>query len=350
MGERIGVIGAGAWGTVLAALLSRKGKEVVLWAHEPEVVEQINRRHINTNFLPDISLPPDLSASHTLADVVRGARYILLVCPSHVVRHVATRLAPDLARDAIVVTASKGIEIDTGKLISEVLAEALPHHATGRCVYLSGPSFAKEVAQEQPTAVVIAGHDPAVTATVQALFRTPFFLTFCHDDPVGVQIGGAVKNILAIAAGILDGLRLGHNTRAAMITRGLYEIMKLGRALGANPLTFVGLAGLGDLILTCTGDLSRNRAVGIALGQGRSMADIAAGTRTVAEGIATAKAVYMLIQTHRIKAPICTAVYDILYAGKPPRQAVTELSAMELHEELGALLNPPESIQRAPRA
>jgi len=221
-------------------------------------------------------------------------------------------------------------------MMSDVLAEALPQHPTDKTVFLSGPSFAKEVAKEDPTAVVVAG-PRAAAERVQELFRTSFFMPFVHPDIIGVELGGALKNVMAIATGIVDGLGLGHNTRAALITRGLYEMIKLGKVLGAEPLTFAGLAGMGDLILTCTGDLSRNRSVGIELGKGRTIDEILGQMQMVAEGVKTAKAVHELLQKHQITAPICTTVYEILYEGKFPEQAVKELTALELGEEFPQL-------------
>ncbi|MBI4367409.1 MAG: NAD(P)-dependent glycerol-3-phosphate dehydrogenase [Deltaproteobacteria bacterium] len=339
MTQHIAVIGAGAWGTALAKVLAGKGFAVRIWAYEAEVAEQINATRENPVYLPGIVLPKGLTATPDLADAATGASHLLVVCPSHVLRQTMRQVIGHVARDAILINASKGIEADSGKLISQILEEVAPRHAA-RTVFLSGPSFATEVAQERPTAVVLAARDHALATAVQQLFRTPWLMTFCHGDVIGVQVGGAMKNVIAIAAGIVDGLQLGDNTRAALLTRALYEMMKVGRALGGNPLTLVGLAGIGDLILTCTGDRSRNRAVGMALGQGKSVAEVTAGARTVAEGIATAKAVYQLIDRHRLMAPICMAVYRILYEAKPPITALNELLTLDLKDELGAILPP----------
>lgn len=333
--RRVAVVGGGSWGTALARMLARKGISTTLWAFEVEVVEIIKKTCENSRFLPGFSLPESLAISHNLAAVVQAASTVVLVTPSHVLRTVATQCVASLDPQALLVCCTKGIEIDSGKLMSDVLAESVPGPNAARCVYLSGPSFAREVAAEHPTAVVVASRDPQAAVQAQTLFRTPFFLPFLHHDVVGVELGGALKNVLAIAAGIVEGMGLGHNTRTALITRGLYEMIKLGTALGAEPLTFAGLAGMGDLILTCTGNLSRNRSVGIEIGKGHRLEDIVRTMHMVAEGVGTAKAVHHLTQRLQVNAPICTAVYDILYAGKSPATALQELTSMELKTELG---------------
>lgn len=338
MSDKVSVVGGGAWGTALAALLAEKGNDVRLWAMEPEVVDEINARHTNSAYLPHIALPNNLRATNDICTSSSGADYVVFVCPSHVLRELARRCASSVAKGAIIVNATKGMEIDSGKLPSQILKEELAQCDPDRFAFLSGPSFAREVAEHRPTGVVIAGTNAKIATRVQTLFRTPYLLTFSHDDIVGVQVGGAVKNVLAIAAGIVDGLKLGHNTRAALITRGLYEMMKIGKILGANPLTLVGLAGIGDLVLTCTGELSRNRSIGLALAEGKKLGDVLPSTRTVAEGVGTAKAIYQLIKKQKLTAPICTIVYQILYEDMQPRQALSELMSMELHEELGSLL------------
>lgn len=335
--QKIAVIGAGSWGTALAQLLACKGFSVQLWCYEAELAAQIQATRENAPYLPGIALAPQLTVSAALVPVVADAEVVVLVAPSHALRAVAQQLATPLRPQAIVVCCTKGIEIGTGCLMSDILTQTLIAHPPEHRCYLSGPSFAREVAEGQPTAVVIAGPDPAITKQMQELFRTPSFMTFTHSDVIGIEVGGAVKNVLAIATGIADGLGLGHNSRAALITRGLYEIIKLGQALGAQPLTFVGLAGMGDLILTCTGGLSRNRQVGLELGKGRPLAAILADMRMVAEGVRTAQAVHELLLQHQISAPICTAVYEILYEGKTPAAALAELTAMELKEELGTI-------------
>ncbi len=330
---RISVIGAGGWGTALAKLLAESGHNVRLWAFEPEIVAQIQTLHENQLYLPDIALPPTLAVTNDIAAAVQDAELVVLVPPSHVMRGVVQSLAPALSPTALVVCCSKGIEIDSGKLMSDIVQEALPQHSAEQFAFLSGPSFAREVALGHPTAVVIASNNADVAKKVQAAFRTPNFLPFAHDDVIGVELGGALKNVMAIATGLVDGLGFGNNTRAALMTRGLYEMIKLGRALGANPLTFAGLAGMGDLILTCTGALSRNRHVGVELGKGHRLEEILRNTRSVAEGVGTAKAVQTLIRRHHVSAPICTAVYEILFEEKSPRVALQELTSMVLTEE-----------------
>lgn len=335
--RRVAVVGAGSWGTALARMLARKGESVALWAYEPDVVAEIQKTKKNQPFLPDFIFPDALTASNHMQVVVQGANVVVLVVPSHVLRRVAAQVNEYLDPDTLIVCCTKGIEIDSGQLMSEVLADTLSACDPARFVYLSGPSFAREVAAEHPTAVVVASRDAAAATQAQSLFRTPFFLPFLHHDVIGVEVGGALKNVMAIAAGIVEGMGLGHNTRAALITRGLYEMIKLGMVLGAEPLTFAGLAGMGDLILTCTGDLSRNRTVGMEIGKGHQLDEIVRNMRMVAEGVSTAKAVHRLITQHHINAPICTAVHEILFDSKSPQTAMQELTSMEITTELGEI-------------
>lgn len=335
---KIAVIGGGSWGTALAALLADDSKnDVILWAYEPEVVSGINRDHRNPLYMSQASLPPALKAVNDLSACC-GAHLVVNAVPSNHTRAIWQKLAPLVRAEAVVVNAAKGLELETGKRLSEVLAEALPKHPRGHIVTLSGPSFAQEVLARQPTTVVIAGPDKKVTEKVQKIFRREWFLTYTHEDQIGVEVGGALKNVVAIAAGICDGMGLGYNTRAALITRGIYEMTKLGKAMGANPLTFAGLTGMGDLILTCTGELSRNRTVGLRLGKGEKLEDILKSMKNVAEGIKTAQVAYQLIQKHRINNPVMTEIYRILHEGKNPRQALKDLLAIDLKEELGSLL------------
>jgi glycerol-3-phosphate dehydrogenase (NAD(P)+) len=321
-------------------MLARKGEQVKLWTFEQELVDIVNQTRVNSWYLDGFAYPDTLQATNDMEEVLDGATMLVLVTPSQNMRAVLTPYADRIPKDIPIVCCSKGIEIATGQLMSDVLASVLPDHPTGNFTFLSGPSFAKEVAQEHPTAVVVAGTDEAIVTQVQQTFRTPFFMTFRHHDVAGVELGGALKNVMAIATGIVQGLGFGHNTQTALITRGLYEMIKLGTALGAEPLTFAGLAGMGDLVLTCTGGLSRNRRVGIALGEGKTLQEILDNMRMVAEGVRTAKAVHALLAQHDINAPICNAVYDILYQDKAPQDAVKELTSMELNKELGSLLQP----------
>lgn len=327
----VAVLGAGSWGTTLADLLARKGETVRLWAYEPEVVAAINREHRNPVFLPQAALAPELSAFGDPIEAVRGAEVILSVIPSHVVRSVVSRLPGAVEAKTLVVSATKGIEPDSLKLMSQVLNETL---RSPRIAVLSGPSFAEEVCANQPTAVVAAADDPATAEDVQRIFATPRFRVYSNQDVVGVELGGALKNVIAIAAGILEGLGLGNNPRAALITRGLAEMTRLGTAMGADPQTFAGLAGMGDLILTTCGALSRNRALGMALAQGQSLSQYNAAHRSVAEGANTAKAAMKLAARHGVELPITEQVWAVLYENKPPRQAVADLMERTLKPEL----------------
>jgi glycerol-3-phosphate dehydrogenase (NAD(P)+) len=326
----VAVLGAGSWGTTLANLLAAKGDAVRLWAYEPEVVEAINRRHENPVFLPGIPLDPSLRASGDPQEVVAGASVIVSAAPSHAVRSVVTRLQGGVTPGTLVISATKGIETDTLALMSAVFDECLPEV---RFAALSGPSFALEVCQGQPTLVVAAARTQATALDAQRVFATPQFRVYSHDDVIGVELAGALKNVIAIAAGILEGLGMGHNPRAALITRGLAEITRLGVALGASPLTFAGLAGMGDLILTTTGDLSRNRALGVALGQGQSLEEYRSAHRSVAEGANTSKAGAALGARTGVELPIIQKVCDVLFSGKPARDGITELMARELKSE-----------------
>ena len=322
---RIAVIGAGSWGTTLANLLAKKGLEVTLWAYERDLVERLQATRVNDLFLPGIQLDARLAFTDDLAAVVSGRQAVVLVSPSQVMRRVVEQLRPRLEADCLLVSAAKGIENDTLLLMSELLAEVLGDAGASRCAYLSGPSFAREVAAELPTAVAVAAADDDVARTVQDLFRTDYFRVYTNPDVIGVEIGGALKNVIALAAGVSDGLGFGHNARAALINRGLVEMARLGAAKGAQAETFAGLAGMGDLVLTCTGDLSRNRTVGIELGRGRKLGEILGGMRMVAEGVKTTLSAYQLAQKLGVVMPITEQMYQILYQDKAPRQAVSEL-------------------------
>lgn len=326
----IGVLGAGSWGTTLADLLARRGHQVRLWAYEPEVVSSVNSVHENPLFLPGCALAPSIRATDDPVVAVQGAEFVLTVAPSHVLRGVMERARPGVAPGTLVVSATKGIESGTLCLMSEVISSTLPSCPVAA---LSGPSFAMEVYQGQPTAVVAAASDPQIAQQVQGAFATSRFRVYTSLDVVGTQLGGALKNIIAIAAGVLDGLGLGNNPRAALITRGLAEIARLGQALGADPLTFSGLAGMGDLILTCTGTLSRNRALGISLAHGQSYEQYIAAHRSVAEGASTARAALSLAARHAVELPICEQVAGILFEGRPAQRAVAELMDRTLKAE-----------------
>lgn len=330
---RLAVLGGGAWGTTLADLLARKPafQAVTLWAREPEVVDSVNREHANHLFLPGAALAPNVRANGDPAATVRDADVVISAAPSHAVRDVMARVAPALARGALVVSVSKGLEPERLQTMSCVLREVLPRGTA--IAVLSGPSFALEVYARQATAVVAAASDHAVAQRVQQVFSTSYFRVYSATDVVGVELGGALKNVIALAAGILEGLGGGHNTRAALITRGLAEITRLGLALGADLTTFAGLAGLGDLVLTATGPLSRNHALGIELGQGKRLADALAGRASVAEGVNTARSAVTLAARHGVELPIAQEVSAVLFQGKAPRQAVADLMERELKAE-----------------
>lgn len=334
MASRIGIIGAGSWGTALAKLLADKGEDVVMWAFETDIVDAVNHEHRNNRYLSDIPLPSTLRATTDLAEALQGKEFVLSVVPAQFVRTVWSRAARHLGSDTILISCTKGIEQDTQKLISVVLEETLPNHPTQLRVVLSGPSFASEVAHNLPTSVTITGIDGTITRRAQQLMRTPTFLTFTHSDVIGVEIGGAVKNVIAIATGASDGLGYGHNARAALITRGLYEIIKIGQQRGADPHTFMGLAGVGDLVLTATDTQSRNYTVGFRLGRGERIGDIIAGMTMVAEGYYTSVAVQGFVTEHGITAPICTTVYRMLHESLKPRDAASKLCSMSLDDEL----------------
>lgn len=320
---RAAVIGAGSWGTALACLLAKAGHQVTLWSFEADVAESINARSRNP-YLEDVTLPASLTATTDLAEAVGDAELVVSVSPSQFVAHVMGQAAPHIRPDALVVSASKGIELDTLRRMDEVIGDVLPGVRDRFCV-LSGPSFAAEVARGGPTAVVVASHSEAAAERAQSLFQTPTFRVYTNRDVVGVELGGALKNVIALAAGAAAGLGFAHNTLAAIITRGLAEMTRLGLAMGAERATFSGLAGMGDLVLTCTGDLSRNRTVGYRLGQGESLEEILADMKAVAEGVKTAEAVHALARRHDVEMPIAEQVYAIVHEGRSPNEAVRTL-------------------------
>lgn len=302
------------------------------WVRSEDVFEAIHTRRENPIYLPGHRLAAGVRPTRSLEEAVRGAQVVVLAVPSHAMREVAARLAPLIPQGAVAVSAAKGIEAEGGQTMTQVLSEVLPQGVA--VAALSGPSFAREVACGLPTAVTVACAEPACAHALQRLFATPTFRVYASRDVVGVELGGAVKNVIAIAAGISDGLGFGHNTRAALITRGLAEIARLGARLGAYPATFAGLAGLGDLVLTCTGDLSRNRTLGLNLGRGARLNELTAGSRQVAEGVRTALSVRGLALRERVEMPICEQVWRVLYEDKEPRSAVAELMSRDLKDEL----------------
>ena len=329
----IGVIGAGSWGTTLADLLAKKGFPVTLWVYETDLAERMAKTRINDLYLNGFTLSPNLAFTNELSEAVVDRQLLLLVSPSQVMRQVLKQLQPHLDKTCLLVSAAKGIENNSLQLMSEVLEEVLGAEVKNRCAFLSGPSFAKEVAEEQPTAVTVAADDLGVAHRVQEIFSTDYFRVYTNQDIVGVEIGGALKNVIALAAGVSDGLGFNHNARAALITRGLVEIGRLGMAKGAIESTFAGLAGMGDLVLTCTGDLSRNRSVGMELGRGRKLDEILNQMHMVAEGVKTTLSAYQLANKLGVKMPITEQMYQILYEDKDPKLAVADLMRRALTSE-----------------
>jgi len=326
------VIGAGSWGTTLADLLARQDHQVTLWAYEQEVAAAITATHENPLFLPGCPLSPGLRATNDLAMALDGAGAVVVASPSHVTAGLLRQVAPLISAGTLVIGATKGIETESLELMSEVACRLLPPH---RFVALSGPSFAAEVYQGQPTAVVAASPDAEAALAVQSLATTAYFRIYSSGDLIGTELAGSLKNVIAIAAGMLEGLGLGHNPRAALITRGLAEIGRLGAAMGADPRTFAGLAGMGDLILTTCGALSRNRSLGVALAQGQSLESYRLHHRTVAEGVNTARAAVRLGARFGVELPIATQVSAILFDRQDPQRAIGELMERSPKSEHG---------------
>ncbi|MDF0645492.1 MAG: NAD(P)-dependent glycerol-3-phosphate dehydrogenase [Nitrospira sp.] len=334
---RIGIVGAGAWGTALAKHLAEKGLLVRLWAYEREVVESIHTSRENRLFLPGVILPRSLVVTHILGEAVQNCDGVLFVVPSHVARSVLREMAPLLSTDLPIISATKGVEEDSLQLISQIMDDVLPRHLRDRILVLSGPSFAAEVSEGQPTALCLAGRDGELVSAFQAACMTPALRIYADSDLIGVQLGGALKNVMALAAGVVDGLGLGHNTRAALITRGLAEMVRLGTAMGADPRTFYGLSGVGDLVLTCTGTLSRNHTVGVRLGRGEKLETVLSGMQAVAEGVRTARAALGLARRARVEMPIVQEINAVLFEGKSCRRAVTDLMERGAKPEKGAV-------------
>lgn len=332
----VAVVGAGSWGTALALLLQRNGHRVRLWSHDEAVVSLIASHGKNQRYLPEIDVPADIRVTSRMDEALSGAGLVVSVSPSQHVGTVMAEAAPFLSPDALVVSASKGIETRSLRRMDEVLASVLPAPIHRRLVVLSGPSFALEVARSLPTAVVAASRSREARLRVQALFSSEVFRVYTNPDVIGVELGGSVKNVIALAAGVAAGLELGRNTQAALITRGLAEITRLGATLGADPVTFSGLAGIGDLVLTCTGDLSRNRTVGVRLGQGESLDQVLADMTAVAEGVQTTQAVHALARRHEVEMPITHQVHRMLHEGADPLKSVQELMLRDPKPETGA--------------
>jgi glycerol-3-phosphate dehydrogenase (NAD(P)+) len=338
--NKVAVIGAGAWGTGLAIVLGRKGTHRVrLWAHEVDVCESIARSRVNEKFLPGRIIPDSVSVSNDLAATVAGAQVVVSVMPSQHCRELFERMRPLISADSLIVSATKGLEGGSLRRMTEIIGQVLAREdGSGPVVgALSGPTFAVEVARGDPTAITIASTDATLLRTVQQEFSDSSFRVYTNSDVIGVELGGALKNIIAIAAGISDGLGFGHNSTAALITRGLAEMTRLAVACGARAHTMAGLAGLGDLVLTCTGGLSRNRSVGVELGRGRKLPEIIAGMHgTVAEGIFTTTAAVSLARARGVEMPITEQMHAILHQGKSPREAIHELMTRSGKSEVGS--------------
>lgn len=325
----IAVIGAGSWGTTLASLLAEKGYDVSLWSFEKEIADEINNHFTNSTYLPGAALPHGLKATDDLENAMKKARYILNVVPTQFTRSVFREAVKYIHENAVIVSASKGIEHGSLLTVSAILNEI----SGNQSAVLSGPSFAREVINKLPTAVTLATNNPESGLLLQEIFNTTYFRVYTHSDILGVELGGALKNVIAIASGISDGLGLGHNARAALITRGIAEMMRLGENMGADKRTFSGLSGMGDLVLTCTGPLSRNYSVGIKLGQGMKLSDILSSTRSVAEGVATSLSAFELSQKFDVEMPIVEQVYNVIYRDKSPAEAVHVLMNRALRSE-----------------
>lgn len=330
---RVAVIGAGSWGTALANLLAAKGYDITLWARAWRLAQRMTRDRENGLYLPGVPLHPRVTPTVNFAEAASATTIFVSVVPSHAVRTVWGMLAPQLPASALLVSATKGLEAGSLSTMSQVLQATLaPRHGIDIAV-LSGPTFAREVSQGTPTAAVVAAASRGVAEAVQQLFSTAIFRVYTNTDVLGVEIGGALKNVMAIAAGVCDGLNLGYNTRAALITRGLAEMTQLGVAMGARAHTFAGLSGMGDLVLTCTGHLSRNYAVGVQLGQGKKLPDILSPMHMIAEGVVTASAAVALGERYQVEMPIAEKVYAILQGHIAPHEAVTELMQRTLKHE-----------------
>ncbi len=325
----ITVIGAGSWGTTLACLLADKSYDVTLWAYEKDIVDEINEQKTNKTYMPDAIIPDNLKASNNLGEALKKARFIINAVPAQFTRSVFKEVAPLLNGEAVIISVAKGIERGTLLTVSSILNEI-----TGRPVaVLSGPSFAKEVTKKLPTAVTLAINNINLGLILQEIFNTNYFRVYTHNDVIGTEIGGALKNVMAIASGICESLGLGNNAKATLITRGLAEMTRLGVAMGASERTFSGLSGIGDLVLTCTSTLSRNYTVGMKIGQGMKLKDILSQTKSIAEGVPTAESAHELSKKYGIEMPIIEQVYKVLYEEKDPLEAVKELMERSLKSE-----------------
>ena len=328
------IFGAGSFGTAISQVLTANFDEVVLWGRDAALIDALNRTHENANYLPGLALSPKIRGSTDLEEAAHGAELVIVATPSQATRDLLGRTQNLFPQHVPIVSVAKGIETGTLCTMTEVLEQCLPESYHPHIAVLSGPSFAKEMVKRLPTVVTIASRFESTAQAAQAMFKSDVFRTYTSTDVVGVQVGGALKNVIAIAAGMSDGLGLGHNSRAAIITRGLAEITRIAVRMGGNPLTLSGLAGLGDLVLTCTGELSRNRTVGFELGRGRTLEDILKEMKQVAEGVKTAQSARDLALKIGVELPICDQVYKIAWEGRSPRAAVTELMMRSPKSEL----------------
>ena len=331
--KSLAIIGAGSWGTALALILAPRFERIRLWVYETDLADRMIQSRENDVYLPGFQLPTNVEILNSLFKTLEDAPIVLSAIPSHFVRSVYRQMLPELHEETMFVSATKGIENETSKRPSEIVAEVLSVRFSPRVGVLSGPSFAREVASLNPTAIVIASDDSELTRAIQASFSGPSLRLYTSRDPVGVEVGGSTKNIVAIGAGVVHGLHLGHNSMAALITRGLAEITRLAVALGGQATTLSGLAGLGDLVLTCTGDLSRNRSVGIELARGRNLAEIVSSMQMIAEGVKTTAATWELARRLGVEMPITEQMHEMLYEGLPPREAVRCLMERSLRSE-----------------
>ena len=335
MSNEIGVVGAGGWGTALAKILADKGERVTLWCHGADSFRDLVDRRENRAYLPGISLPPSIEVTQLLDRVVESKFLLICAVPSHAVRAIFSQIASKLAPQTMVLCGTKGLEEGSLYTMGELLVDVFGNERKERLAFLSGPTFAMEVARQLPAAVTVAAHDEQVARSIQGILNTESLRVYTSRDVIGIQMGGVVKNVIAIAAGISDGLSLGQNARAALITRGLAEMTRLAVRMGADPMTLAGLPGLGDLILTCTGDLSRNRRVGLQIASGKSLQEITASTRTVAEGVRNSRSLHSLAARLGIEMPIVEQMHQVLYAGKKPGDAVRDLMQRSLKPEAG---------------
>jgi len=331
--RNLAIIGAGSWGTALSVALADRFPSIKLWVHESDLADRIRVYRVNEPYLPGVSLSPHVQPTADLAEAIEGADIVITAVPSHLVRPIYERILPFVHERAIFVSATKGLETGSLLRMSEVMREVLRQRIEPKIAVISGPTFAREVAVLEPTALVVASTAAGIAEYVQTAFSGPAFRLYASDDPTGVEIGGAIKNVVAIGAGVLHGLKLGHNAMAALITRGLAEMTRLAVAMGGKQQTLAGLAGLGDLVLTCHGDLSRNRSVGIELARGRKLEEIVGSMRMVAEGVKTTGATVDLAKRYSVEMPIARQMFEMLHSGRPPQEAIRALMERSLKVE-----------------